>query len=182
MGQILLDASRGARLLSGEFDYVVQSGSTIYYGDTQGVSASVNIGSVASGSTLSRRSPSWVISAGQSDIAQIDPAPSSVPSTIPTGSVETQDIQAGAVTASKLGLTKTTYTQTYSTAAATVPAATAVAVATTAATQTTPYGYAGATQADAIPVAINANAADILAVKKLVNQLIDDAQLNNAAS
>jgi hypothetical protein len=68
------------------------------------------------------------------------------------------------------------YTQTYAVAAKTVPAATAAAVATTAATQTTPYGFGSAAQADAIPVAINANAADILALKKVVNALIDDLQ------
>lgn len=71
--------------------------------------------------------------------------------------------------------TQGAYTQTYSTAARTVPAATAVAVDTTAATDTTPFGYSEA-QANAIPVAINANAADILAVKKVVNALIDDLQ------
>lgn len=70
----------------------------------------------------------------------------------------------------------TTYVQTYSTAAATVPAATVVAVATTGATITTPYGYVGAAQADAIPVAINALAADVLALKKVITQLIDDLQ------
>lgn len=68
------------------------------------------------------------------------------------------------------------YTLTYSTAARTVPAATSAAVATTASTQTTPYGFASQAQADAIPVAINANAADILALKKVVVALIDDLQ------
>ncbi len=67
------------------------------------------------------------------------------------------------------------YTQTYATSSKTVPAATAVAVATTAATNSTPYGYAQA-QADAIVAAVNANSADILAVKKIVNALIDDLQ------
>ncbi len=67
------------------------------------------------------------------------------------------------------------YVQTYSTAARTVPAATAVAVDTTAATSTLPFGYTEA-QANAIPVAINAVAADLLALKQVVNALIDDAQ------
>lgn len=68
------------------------------------------------------------------------------------------------------------YTQTYSAAARTVPAATVVAVATDAATQTVPFGYASQAQADAIPVAVNANAADLLALKKVVNSIIDDLQ------
>jgi hypothetical protein len=67
------------------------------------------------------------------------------------------------------------YTQTYATASKTHPAVTSVAVATTAATNSSPYGYAQA-QADAIPVAINANRADILALKQVVNALIDDLQ------
>lgn len=68
----------------------------------------------------------------------------------------------------------TAYTQTYSTAARTVPVATQVAVVTTAAS-TSAYGFTQA-QADAIPVAINAAAADILALKKVVTALIDDFQ------
>lgn len=67
------------------------------------------------------------------------------------------------------------YTQTYSTAARTVPNATAVAVVTTAATNSSPYGFAQA-QADAIPVAINALEADVLALKKVITALIDDLQ------
>ena len=70
----------------------------------------------------------------------------------------------------------TTYTQTYDTATTTVADATVAAVATTAATTSTPYGYAGAAQADAIPVAINALAADVLVLRKLINSLIDDLQ------
>lgn len=71
----------------------------------------------------------------------------------------------------------TAYTQTYSTAVKTVPNATVLSVATTAATQTTPFGYAGAAQADAIPVAINALAADVLEIKKVVTAIIDDLQI-----
>lgn len=66
------------------------------------------------------------------------------------------------------------YTQTYATAARVNPAATALAVATTPAALVS-YGYTQA-QADAIPVAINALEADLLAMKKLVNALIDDSQ------
>lgn len=69
-----------------------------------------------------------------------------------------------------------TFTQTYSTASATVAAATVVAPATTAATQTVPYGYAGAAQADAIPVAIVALIADVLALRKNINAIIDVLQ------
>ncbi len=73
-----------------------------------------------------------------------------------------------------VGSVGSAYTQTYSTAAKTVPAATQVAVVETAAGLTA-YGYTEA-QANAIPVAINAAAADILALKKVVNALIDDLQ------
>ena len=68
----------------------------------------------------------------------------------------------------------TTYTQTYSTADPSVPAATVAAVVTTSAT-TSAYGFTQA-QADAIPVAINALAADVLALRKVINALIDDLQ------
>jgi len=81
---------------------------------------------------------------------------------------------------SKLGFFATTpvvqaaaYTLTYSTAARTVPAATVAAVATTAATLVA-YGYTQA-QADSIPVAINALAADVLALKKVIVALINDS-------
>ena len=74
------------------------------------------------------------------------------------------------------GAPSTAYTQTYSTAARTVPDATVAAVATTAATNSSPYGYAGSAQADAIPVAINALAADVLALKKVITAIIDDLQ------
>ena len=68
----------------------------------------------------------------------------------------------------------TTYTQTYNTAARTIPAATAAGVVTTGSTITTPYGYVGAAQADAIPVAINALEADVLALKKVVVAIVQD--------
>jgi hypothetical protein len=67
------------------------------------------------------------------------------------------------------------YTLTYSTQARTVPAATVAAVATTASTSSTPFGFAQA-QADAIPVAINALAADVLALKKVIVALVADSQ------
>lgn len=73
------------------------------------------------------------------------------------------------------------YTQTYATAARSVPAATQAAVATTAATALTPNGYSTSAQADAIVAAVNAAAADILALKKVVNALIDDLQALNLA-
>ncbi len=94
--------------------------------------------------------------------------------------VVTGEIEDGAVTAIKLGLTKTTYTQTYNTAATTVPDATVAAVATTAAGLAA-YGYTEA-QANAIPVAINALAADVLALKKVITSLIDTLQTNNIAA
>lgn len=67
-----IGSGRATRLPE-NFDYLVESGSTLYYGDTTGVSASNNIGSVAAGSILSRRAPSWVISAGVSNVSQKDP-------------------------------------------------------------------------------------------------------------
>lgn len=66
------------------------------------------------------------------------------------------------------------YTQTYATAARVVPAATVAAVLTTAAALTS-YGFTQA-QADSIPVAINALAADVLALKKVITAIIDDLQ------
>lgn len=72
--------------------------------------------------------------------------------------------------------TQSTYTQTYSTTTTTVPNATAVNPVTTGATSTTPYGFVTAAQADAITLAVAANGADILAVKKVVGQIIDDLQ------
>lgn len=71
---------------------------------------------------------------------------------------------------------QTTYTQTYSTASATVPNATFVAPVTTATTQTTPFGFATQAQGDAVVTGCIANAADILAVKKVVTKIIDDLQ------
>lgn len=68
------------------------------------------------------------------------------------------------------------YTQTYATATRTHANATSSAVATTAATQATPWGFGSQAQADAIPVAINAVAADLLNLKQLVNSVIDDHQ------
>ena len=70
----------------------------------------------------------------------------------------------------------TAYTQTYSTAAKTVENATVAAIVTTAATNSSPFGYVGAAQADAIPVGINALAADVLSLKKVLTAVIDDLQ------
>lgn len=72
------------------------------------------------------------------------------------------------------------YTQTYATAARVNPNATALAVLTTASGLAS-FGYTQA-QADSIPVAINAIEADLLAIKKLVNALIDDSQALGVAA
>ena len=69
----------------------------------------------------------------------------------------------------------TAFTQTYSTSATTVPDATVEAVATTGATSSSPFGFAEA-QANAIPTAINALAADVLALRKVINGIIDELQ------
>lgn len=66
------------------------------------------------------------------------------------------------------------YTLTYNTEARTVPAATVAAVATTGA-ELAKYGFTEA-QANAIPVAINALAADVLALKKVIVALVKDSQ------
>lgn len=71
---------------------------------------------------------------------------------------------------------QTTYTQTYSTASSTVPNATFVAPVTTATTQTTPYGFATQAQGDAVVTGLIALAADVLALKKVITQMIDDNQ------
>jgi hypothetical protein len=125
---------------------VLNVGPGTVYYGSQTVSSSSNDGNLTSGSSVTLTQGKWFISASASRL----------------------DISKPSVGAA--------YTQTYSTAARTVPNATVSSVATTAATQTTPYGYAGAAQADAIPVAINALAADVLALKKVITALIDDLQ------
>ena len=111
------------------------------------------------------------------------------PSFFTAEDVELDTLVAGAPTGA--------YTQTYSTAAKTVPNATVTAqsdtvgaaVASTGATNVTPYGYAEAqanaivanvntlkTDAAAHTTAINALAADVLALKKVITALIDDGQ------
>jgi hypothetical protein len=66
------------------------------------------------------------------------------------------------------------YTKTYNTALKTIANATAANVVTTGAGLAS-YGYTQA-QADAIPVAINATQADVLALKKVVVALVTDLQ------
>lgn len=100
MATFALNASQGARLLSAEFDYINRGGSSFYYSESQSVSTSDT--EVAVGSSLASRVPVWVISGGQSDVEQIPPVTVSSPSAVPTGAVETQDIQNGAVTSAKL--------------------------------------------------------------------------------
>jgi hypothetical protein len=67
------------------------------------------------------------------------------------------------------------YTQTYSTAAKTVPAATAIN-APAGGTGTAAGGWSSAANRDAAITAINADQADLVALKKVVNALIDDLQ------
>lgn len=96
----------------------------------------------------------------------------------PDAFIESIEVGGEADVASKVAkpATPAVITQTYSTPASTVPNATVAAVATTAATSTTPFGYTGAAQADAIPVAINALAADVLELKKVLTKVIDELQ------
>jgi hypothetical protein len=98
------------------------------------------------------------------------------------GASSSQTVAGDLTVGGKLGVNGATpvgkssaYTLTYSTQARTVPAATVAAVATTGSTSTTPFGYSQA-QADAIPVAINALAADVLALKKVIVALVADSQ------
>jgi hypothetical protein len=70
------------------------------------------------------------------------------------------------------------YTQTYATATRTHSNAAQTAVATTGATITTPFGYTTAAQADDIVTQLNAARTDLLNLKQVVNQLLDDLQLN----
>ena len=72
----------------------------------------------------------------------------------------------------------TAFTLTYDTAADTVPIATVASVSTTgssvgAASGANVYAYTTQAQADAIPVNINALAADVLALKKVLVAVIN---------
>ncbi len=58
-----------------------------------------------------------------------------------------------------------------------MPNDTAADLVTTAATNLTPYGFTSPTQADDIAIEFNKLRADVLALKKLVNSIIDDLQL-----
>lgn len=71
----------------------------------------------------------------------------------------------------------TTYTLTYAATTRTHAAVTSAAVSTAAATAVTPFGYATAAQADALPVAINAVEADLVVAKNLLNSVIGDLKL-----
>ena len=66
------------------------------------------------------------------------------------------------------------YVQTYSTAARTVPNATFSALSTTASTNIAPYGFSTSAQADAIAAKVNALGTDVIALKQLINSLIND--------
>jgi hypothetical protein len=55
--------------------------------------------------------------------------------------------------------------------AITTPAQTSAAVVTTAVTQTTPFGYAGATQGNAVATTINQCVVDIAALKVAVDAI-----------
>lgn len=97
---------------------------------------------------------------------------SSGPSTVTGDLTVTGKFAANGATAQALSAA---YTKTYSTAARTIPVATVAPVVTTGSTSTTPFGYTQA-QADAIPVAVNALAADVLALKKLIVALVVDLE------
>lgn len=64
--------------VSGEQNYKVLSGGTVYYSNFPNVSSSSNIGSVTSGSTLARRVTSWIISASTSEVMPIPVGPNTL--------------------------------------------------------------------------------------------------------
>lgn len=66
------------------------------------------------------------------------------------------------------------YTLTYSTKSRTNANLTAATVATTAATQAAPWGYSTQAQADALVTQLNALVADVLNIKQVLTQVIDD--------
>ena len=65
-----LTLQTSARYVSGEFDYELVSGDTVYYSNHPDVSASSNLGSLTAGDFLARGVPSWIVSAGTSYIKQ----------------------------------------------------------------------------------------------------------------
>ena len=73
------------------------------------------------------------------------------------------------------GVTGSAYTQTYATASKTVPAATQV-TPPAGGTGATAGAYDTAAHRDEMIASITAGAADLLALKKVVNSLIDDLQ------
>jgi hypothetical protein len=68
------------------------------------------------------------------------------------------------------------YKQTYSATARTMENDTAADLVTTSATQVGPYGFSSAAQANDIAIEFNKLRADLLALKKVVNSIIDDQQ------
>lgn len=69
------------------------------------------------------------------------------------------------------------WTRTYDTVATVLPAVTSAAVVTTGAAQpNTNFGFDSVAHANLLPVALNALQADSLALKKLLNAVIDDLQ------
>lgn len=82
---------------------------------------------------------------------------------------------ASTVTTTELDSTANTYTQTYSTAARTVPVATAL-TPPAGGTGATAGAYDTAVNRDAMIASITATQADLLALKQVVNGLIDDLQ------
>lgn len=98
-------------------------------------------------------------------------------------SIRSAGVFTGAHTGTTLGFYSTTpvvrpaaFTQTYATTSRTMPNNTSATVATTASALAS-NGFTAA-QADSIPVAINALIADVLEVKGVLNQVIDDLQAN----
>ena len=71
-----------ARLVSGEFDYVLVAGDTLYYADTPNVGSSSNIGALATGDRISRAGGSWIVSAGVSYVQQVARSTPSSASTV----------------------------------------------------------------------------------------------------
>lgn len=65
-----LSVGTTALYVSGEFEYKLVAGDTLYYGDSPNVSASNKIGTLAVGDTIGRSNPSYIVSAGTSYVSQ----------------------------------------------------------------------------------------------------------------
>jgi hypothetical protein len=77
MADFFVPSDRPTKLASDQFDYFHVAGATVYYGEQSGFTSSSNLGSLTAGQTLTRRAPTWCISAaGGATLQQRIPATS----------------------------------------------------------------------------------------------------------